>query len=139
MQFGVAVKDVALVDAGLKIVKVPDGPSGIKGFVKIRNAIVPVYGLASLLGYVEQEKEYLLAVYTNGKKLGMEVDSVDRIIDVEEDAVQLLPVLFRKTAYWMKNIVLYQNQMIFMIDTDKIITEEVYNSCSQILSQENAI
>ena len=72
----------------------PGVPSYIKGVTNLRGNVVPVVGLAERLGWapsVLHARSCILVVNIAGKQAGFQVDEVNDIVAIAQDAVQTPP------------------------------------------------
>lgn len=69
--------------------------------------VMPVYSLASCLGFMEQENRYLLVVKTDDIKIALEVSEIDRVIWTENEAVIPLPAMVKATQPCFREALVY--------------------------------
>ena len=126
-EFGIPLEDVEHVEERANnIMKLPTAPPYIKGLVTVRSEVVPVYNLALRFGYTEKEIRYLIIVIAEGMKIGLEVDRVNGVIDVEEQEIFPLPFPLNEIQqYLFKNIVVYhQKRIIILLNVNDLMIEK---------------
>ena len=133
--FGISLKDIELVEGRSdKIVELVAASEHIKGLVTIRGDIVPVYSLASRFGYNAEELRYFIIVNVEGMKLGLEVDRVNAVMDIEEAEVISLPPFLSGAGNYLKNIVSsHQKRLIILIDVNNLINKAEKAEINQLI------
>lgn len=134
--FGIPLKDVELVEGRSdKIVELVAASEHIKGLVTIRGDIVPVYSLASRFGYNAEELRYFIIINVEGMKLGLEVDRVNAVMDIEEAEVISLPPFLSVTGNYLKNIVSsHQKRLIILIDVNNLMKKAEKAEINQLIN-----
>lgn len=123
-EYGILLKDVAFVSEKVNVVKVPDAPEAVSGIAMLRDKLVPVYSLASLFGFVEQESRYLLVIKVDDIRIALEVTKVNRVIYIERESVALLPSIIRATQMCFREAVIYEKKLIRLLDISGLVTRQ---------------
>ena len=93
VRFGIPVDDVESIETRMSVVGVPNAPAHIEGIVNLHGDIVPICNLADYFGYPKQDIKNVIVASMNGMKIGLEVESVREIIDVNEKQVIPMPTI----------------------------------------------
>lgn len=123
-EYGILLKDVAFVSEKVNVVKVPDAPEAVSGIAMLRDKLVPVYSLASLFGFVEQESRYLLVIKVDDIRIALEVTKVNRVIYIGRESVALLPSIIRATQMCFREVVIYEKKLIRLLDISGLVTRQ---------------
>lgn len=108
-----------------KIFFVPHADSYMEGIVNVRGEIIPVINLADLLGLQRssfQKESRILVVDKDIFKVGLLVDKVAEIIELDKDTLQILSdVVSQEKALFFKGEFNWQNTVITLLALDTII------------------
>ncbi|MGL5152063.1 MAG: chemotaxis protein CheW [Clostridium sp.] len=118
--FAVETGRVQTIKEIMAITKVPKAPSYIKGLINLRGSIISLVDLNMLLNVDEKENHKNIIVLTvNGEEIGITVDKVDEVIDINEELVQSVDEASRQE--YVKGIVNHGNKLLTIIDIDKLV------------------
>lgn len=127
-EYGVDINIVQGIENVLPIVPLYNSNDSIKGIVNLRGDIIPIYSLRRKFGlpdvpYTEYTK--FIITKTEDLLIGLEVDSVGEIQNVEENNIFDMPkiVINQDTGYYDKVINL-NDHIIIMINVSKLLNEE---------------
>lgn len=121
--FGVRLTDVLLIESNRNIVKTQTGSKYVKGYVFLRERIIPVYDLALRFKYAEQEMGYLLVVNIGENYIGLEICGINQIVDVEENQLIPTPAASSRAKRYFPDVIYLKEQMIFMLDINRLISQ----------------
>lgn len=113
---------------------VPMGAENLKGIVRIRDLVVPIYDLKGSFGIYDSgrtAKSQLLVMELRGIKMGIEVDDVLGIVEVEKEDINQVPFVVHndKTDY-LENVVKItlpettKSEIVVSINIDELLTEK---------------
>lgn len=94
--FGVHSDVVKEIINEIKITLVPVLPAHISGVVNLRGLMVPIIDFRRLLGQPPEDNNCIIVLENEGVQIGILVDDVDKMIDVNEK--QILPVPYQTNA-----------------------------------------
>lgn len=131
--YGVDISKVQAIENQQEVVRVPNTASYIKGIIKLRGDIIPVYNLKNKFGIAEDEceKQYII-VDTGEITIALEVDKVDEIFNASE--VYDAPVIVKggATAY-IDKVVNLGEKIVVTIDVYNLLTKEEKENIKNML------
>ncbi|PPC90221.1 MAG: chemotaxis protein CheW, partial [Methylobacter sp.] len=109
--------------------RIPNVPSYEKGVVNLRGAIVPIIDLRERfnLGRVEYTPLTVVVVLqtgtgTNMRIMGVVVDSVSDVVNVDKTSVQSAPDFGAKVSTeFITGLVSLNDRMVMLLDVDKLL------------------
>lgn len=124
VDYGIALKNVESIESRMNVVNVPTAPAHIKGIVRLHGEIIPVFCLTSRFGMPERPIENMIVVNVNGMKLGLEVEKVKEIVDVEDSNVLAMPIIMNGVRNCFNDVASCQKELIVMLDVDSLVSME---------------
>lgn len=88
--FGVPAAEVVEIITGHTVTRLPLVPSYIEGIINLRGQIIPIVDIRRLLGQEEYESNCMMILQSNDTQVGILVDQVQMMVDIDTSA--LLPV-----------------------------------------------
>lgn len=135
IDFGIPIKDVESIETRKNIFKVPDSPPHIRGILKLHGEIIPVYNLASRFAYGDIAVGNIVVVNVSGMKIGLEVEQVKSILEVENRNVIPMPQIMNATQHCFNDVVSNQKELIVLLDAEKLVTQAERESLSKLVEQ----
>lgn len=127
-EYGVDINVVRGIEKVMQVVPVPNANRIIKGIINLRGSIIPICSLRRKFGKEDipyNEDTKFIIVKTETLSIGLEVDSVGDIQNVEENNIFPVPgILVSEDTEYYKNIVNVSGRLIVMLDVDKLLKEE---------------
>ena len=118
------------------ITKIPDADSRIMGVVNLRGENIPLVDLKHSIGLGEGPLEGAKLIITeyNDNKQGFLVSSVDRIVRMGWDRVQVPPAMIRSSRQGAVTAVtkLDDGRMVLILDVEKVLAEITVRSDEEI-------
>lgn len=124
VDYGIALKNVESIESRMNVVNVPTAPAHIKGIVRLHGEIIPVFCLTSRFGMPERPIENMIVVNVNGMKLGLEVEKVKEIVDVEDSNVLAMPIIMNGVRNCFNDVASCQKELIVMLDVGSLVSME---------------
>lgn len=121
--FGISVNDVISIESRT-VVEGEFATSGyVRGIIMLYGMSVRVCSLAVLFGFPECEIKNLIVVNSAGIKLALEVESVNEIVDVdEEDFLPFSPCI--NIPPYLKNVAAFhRKQLISLINVNGLVPQ----------------
>lgn len=119
----------------VKTIKNP--PKHIMGIIDVRGSTIPVYSLRERLGFEEIPKDgntKLLMVESHGMLIAYKVDDMEAIIEVTSDDIfDTPPILRGEETDYIEKILHSKDDLIILIDFDKIVSDEDIERAKYIL------
>ena len=103
--------------------KVPEAPAFIKGVINYEDTILPIVDLKKRLGLKDtiiKDDLKIIIVKHNERKIGLIVDVVSEVIDIE-DSPEIVRGISNK---YLAGMIKLQNRIVILMNTEKILTKE---------------
>ena len=124
--FAVETDRVQSINDIMSITRVPKAPKYIKGLIKLRGSIKSLVDLNLLLNVNhENEQNNIIILTVEDEEIGILVDEVEEVLDIEEKSIQKLDKDFDKTQPYLKGILNYEDKLLTIIDIDKILNTKL--------------
>ncbi|PPD24191.1 MAG: chemotaxis protein CheW [Methylobacter sp.] len=128
-EYGVEILRVQEIRSWEPVSRIPNVPSYEKGVVNLRGAIVPIIDLRERfnLGRVEYTPLTVVVVLqtgtgTNMRIMGVVVDSVSDVVNVDKTSVQSAPDFGAKVSTeFITGLVSLNDRMVMLLDVDKLL------------------
>lgn len=122
-QFAVETSSVLTITDSVNVIKVPKAPEHIMGLINLRGSIVSLINIRMLLGlkYKKQKSENsnILILNIDGENIGVSVDEVYEVINVEDKEIQKLDD--SSCESYIYGILNNSGNIITIIDIQKIL------------------
>ena len=119
-EYAVSVLDVIEVIRLPKTKKLPKAPPFLKGIISLRGEVIPIVDLRQKFGLPERLADGFkrtIIVSIEGKKVGMIVDSVSKVIRVGSDEIKDAPSFSSYISNeYIKGIIMQKERMIILLD-----------------------
>ena len=129
--FGIDVMKVHEIIGMVNITPIPDAVDYLRGVINLRGKVVPVIDIRTRfrLEQVEyNQNTVILIVELKNKSIGLIVDAVSDVIDISEDMINEYSDLDSGIkSNLIKSIVNYNDSLILILDTGRIINDEALN------------
>lgn len=138
IKFGIPVGDIQSVETGMECVNIPNSLPQISGIINLHGEIVAVYSLAEQFHYPKQEIGNIIVVQAGNIKCGLEVETVDSIIDVSDEQIVSLPVIMRNDNTCF-DVTEYDKKLIVLLETAKLIPEKEQERIRELVTDKQEI
>lgn len=88
--FGIDTNNIMEIMTNATPIKLPMVPNFVKGIINLRGQIVPIVDMRLRMGKSEieyDEKSCIIVLDMDNTELGIIVDSVDQVLDIEEERI----------------------------------------------------
>ncbi|SEF99995.1 purine-binding chemotaxis protein CheW [Caloramator fervidus] len=107
------------IEKMMSITKVPNAPYYVRGLINLRGNIITVVDLKSLLNkYAKDEEENIIVVEVNEEKIGLIVDKVDEVIEIENEMIEKSV----ENVSYIKGIINLEGQIITLLEGEALLT-----------------
>ncbi|WP_315121912.1 chemotaxis protein CheW [uncultured Clostridium sp.] len=123
-QFAVETDKVQSINDTMEITKVPNAPYYIKGLINLRGNVISLLDINLLLDIDKGEKDQnnIIILNIEEEMLGITVDQVDEVLDVEESLIEKLDDVRRKA--YVKGVINFKDRIVTLIDIDKLLLNQ---------------
>ncbi len=103
--------------------EIPHSYEFIEGVVEIRGEIIPVINLRKKFGINEdnKSKSYLIIVESSSKKYGLKVDTIEGVIDANQNEISSSQELGEISSEYITSVIRKQNDLFIVIDVPKLL------------------
>ena len=125
-KFGVNIDYVNGIEREQKIIAVPNAEESIKGIINLRGEVVPIVDLQSkfVKGYNEKENTELIIINLRNGRMGLEVDKVYEIFDLEKDDLSEMPTIAKgEGVRYFERVAKVKNELIILVNPHKLLSE----------------
>lgn len=120
--FAVETDKVLSINDMMTITKVPKAPNYIKGLINLRGSIKSLVDLNLLLNIESDKKQNnIIILKVDEEELGVTVDDVEEVIDIEENKLQKLDN--HSTEANIKGIIHLEDKLLTVINIEKLINQ----------------
>jgi purine-binding chemotaxis protein CheW len=122
-QFAVEASKVQSINDMMEITKVPKSAQYIKGLINLRGTIISLLDINLLLDIEKGEgaQENIIILNLDEESVGVTVDQVDEVLEIEEDLVEKIES-DRNKAY-IKGVINFKDRIVTLIDIGKLIKQ----------------
>ncbi len=111
------------------ITRLPSTPAWLRGVINLRSSIIPVVDMRQQFGLplVPYGKfSVAIVVEAAGAVIGLIVDSVKDVVDLEAAQIESLPANFASLvrADFLTGLALARTQMLLLLDVERMLTDE---------------
>lgn len=119
------IKEIKLMQ---QITKVPKAPDFVEGVINLRGDIVPIIDLKKKLNLGEaviDEETKIIVVEIEGKMVGMIVDEVSEVIEIEDTKLAPPPpIIAGIEGEYLKGVGRMKDKLLILLDITQILTSE---------------
>lgn len=133
IDFGIPVKTVEAIETQRNVIPVPNSPAHVQGIMNLHGEIIAVYSLASRFGYGNLPVGNIVVAGINGMKIGLEVEQVKSILEVEDKNVIPMPEIMNATQNCFNDVASSQQELIVLFDVGKLLSQEEYQGISKMV------
>ena len=120
-QFAVETAKVQSINDMMVITKVPKSKEHIKGLINLRGNVISLLDVNLILDVdkSEEEQNNIIILEMQEELVGIAVDQVDEVLDVEEELIEKVDELNKKA--YIKGIINFKDRIVTLIDIDKLL------------------
>ena len=120
--FAVEADKVLSINDMMTITKVPKAPIYIKGLINLRGSIKSLVDLNLLLNIkVKKKQNNIIILKVNDEELGVTVDEVEEVIEIEENKLQKLEN--HEIEANIKGVINYGDRLLTVINIEKLLSQ----------------
>lgn len=120
--FAVDTDKILSINDMMPITKVPKSPNYIKGLINLRGSIKSLVDINLLLNIdSSKEQDNIIILKVDDEELGITVDEVEEVIEIEEQKIQKLET--HNSEAYIKGIIDLDGKLLTVIDIEKLINQ----------------
>ncbi len=122
-QFAVEASIVQSINDMMEITKVPKSAKYIKGLINLRGTIISLLDINLLLDIEKGQgsQENIIILNLQEESVGVTVDQVDEVLEIEEDLIEKVETDRNKT--YIKGVINFKDRIVTLIDIGKLIAK----------------
>lgn len=138
-EYGVDITIVRGIEKVIPIVPVPNANPIVKGIINLRGDIIPICSLRRKFGkedvpYTDDTK--FIIVKTEKLLIGLEVDAVGEIQNVEENHIFDMPkVLQTEDTKYYDSVINMNGRLIIMLNINQLMNSEEFDALEETISK----
>lgn len=125
-RFGVNIDYVNGIEREQKIIAVPNAEESVKGIINLRGEVVPIIDLQAKFGkgYNEKSNTEIIIINLMNGRMGLEVDKVYEIFDLEKDDLAEMPTIAKGDGVkYFERVAKVKNELIILVNPHKLLSE----------------
>jgi len=140
-EYGLDIMDVNTIEKFTTMEPVANSPKNIKGIIKLRGDVIPVYSLRRKFGLEDIQPDddtRLIITTSNGIQIAYEVDKMIEIIQFEQDQLNEVPSIVKSndTSY-LKSITNAHDRLVIILDHNGILSGEEQTKIQAVINKKN--
>jgi purine-binding chemotaxis protein CheW len=138
-EYSLNIMDVNSIEKAMTIETVSSLPENVKGVIKLRGDIIPVYSLRKKLGMEEIQPgpdTRFIVTDSNGILMAYEVDKMSEIVLVDENQLNAVPSIIKdQDTSYIKSVTNVGARLILNLDNNGILTGEEQSKIKAVLKK----
>lgn len=137
-EFGIDITRIVEILKRQKVFQLPNLPDFVAGVINLRGEVIPVIDLRRRFGVEDiRGKERIVVIRFGREKIGLSVDDIKEIINLDPSEISSPPSIFRglKTEY-MNGIGRRNERIIVILNLDSILTTEEQIKIEEMMEKE---
>ena len=130
-EYGIEILKVVEIIGSMNITKIPRMPKFIKGVINLRGKVIPVMDLRSRFGMPEledNEESVVILVQAGGNKMGIVVDRVSEVLDIDNQDIQNKPDFgSRANTDYILSMGKSKDKVMILLDIEQVICSEAFD------------
>jgi len=125
-EFGIELDRTFEIIQPQKATPLPGVPDYISGVINLRGFILPLMDMRRRLGVKPSpQREKIIIVKMHGEKIGLLVDSVKEILNIEDRQIASPPSIFKGLRpEYLKGIGKLSERLVIILNLDNLLTSE---------------
>jgi purine-binding chemotaxis protein CheW len=127
-EFGVSIEDVNSIERMTDIFKIPNTPDYIEGMINLRGKIHTIINLRKRFHMLDKEfdeENRIIIVKASGSAIGIIVDSVREILNVEESNIEPAPkTMAQLEGRYISSMAKVGERIIMQLDLEKVLASD---------------
>ena len=136
--YGISITTVREIKSWEETTVLPNSPQFMRGVINLRGTVVPIFDLRSRFGQGETNinaaKSVVIVIAIEDRQIGLLVDAVSDILDVESSAIKGAPSGTEaniEEAY-ISGLVSEGSKMVILLDTKNLFDVEAMQSFDHV-------
>lgn len=137
-EFGIDIARIIEILRRQKVFQLPNLPDFVAGVINLRGEVIPVIDLRRRFGVEDiRGKERIVVIRFGKEKIGLSVDDIKEIINLDPSEISSPPSIFRGLkAEYMNGIGRRNERLIVILNLDSILTTEEQIKIEEMMEKE---
>jgi len=135
-EYGLDIMEVNTIEKFITIEPVANLPKNLKGVIRLRGDVIPVYSLRRKFGLEDiqpNDDTRFIITTSNGILIAYEVDQMVEIVPLEPEQLNEVPsILLSKETSYLKSLTNIHEGLVIIMNHDGILSEEEQNKIKAI-------
>jgi purine-binding chemotaxis protein CheW len=126
-EYGVDILKVQEIKGYVPTTKIPNSPPEVTGVLNLRGTIVPIVDLRTRFNLPEATYDQftvIVVVVVQERVMGMIVDSVSEVMNIQAEDIQPPPALGSQYAGGLKGLGKVGDKLVILLDIDAVLLNE---------------
>lgn len=137
--YGLDIMEINTVEKYIPVENAANAPKNVKGIIRLRGDVLPVYSLRRKFNLEEREPDQdtrLIITKSNGLMIAYEADRMLGIQDLEPEQLnEVPPILESKNTSYLKQITNLDGKLVALMDHDGILSVEELEGLRKLLGK----
>jgi purine-binding chemotaxis protein CheW len=138
-EYGLDIMDVNIIEKVIPVEPVSSFPKNLKGIIRLRGDIIPVYSLRRKFGLEDAEADddtRFIITNSNGNLVAYEVDRMMEIVQFGPDQLYQTPsVVKSKDTSYIKAVTNVHDRLVILLNHDGILTEDEQSKIKAVIQK----
>lgn len=124
--FGLQIEKVVEIFKSMEVHVIPQCSEYIVGVITVRGDVIPIIDMRKRLGLVSlPKKERIVLVSTSIETLGLIVDEVLEIVDIEDGEIKMSATLSRGLpSDYLDGMVKREERVVLLLNIERLLTSD---------------
>ncbi len=125
--FGIEILRVQEIKNFTKVTPIPNTPPCIKGVMNLRGTVVPIVDLRSKFNFPTAEYNQftvIIVVNVGTKIMGLVVDAVSDVLNIEADAIEETPDLGSIDTSFIRGLAKSADRLVTLLNIEQLLFDQ---------------
>lgn len=137
--FALNITDINTIEKDLTLERIDGFPANIKGIIRLRGNIIPVYSLRCKFNMGEKtvdDETRMIIANSNDILVAYEVDKMLEIAGLDDSSVMEIPSVLRsESTEYLKSVIVLKDRLVLELNVNKLLSEEEQLKIKQLLAK----
>ena len=122
-EYGVDIMTVREIKGWTEITRLPNAPEFMRGVMNLRGLIIPIFDLRTRFnrGQTEATPKHVVIILAVGERtIGILVDTVSDILDVNADQIKPAPADTQVDAAFISGLISLEDRMVVLLNVEHL-------------------
>ena len=127
-EFGIEILRVQEIKNFTRVTPIPNVPPCVKGVMNLRGTVVPIVDLRTTFNMPDKEYSQftvIIVVNVGEKILGLIVDAVSDVLNVDADAIEAAPELGTIDTSFIQGLAKSDERLVTLLNIEELLSDQV--------------